>query len=147
MAGRPIAWLSILAIAGACAHEDGPDILASAQPWPEADRLFHSDKLGRFIHIRSDGFGASTIVLSDARQIEGPWSQPAVVYRPPESDRPDAFVYTAKGHPELTGADLVVTYATNTMADFSELVADTSIYYPRFVRLTLSPATLSSPSF
>ena len=76
MAGRPIAWLSILAIAGACAHEDGPDILASAQPWPEADRLFHSDP--RWWRIRPStihgrpadafsGYSFKSIILSDER--------------------------------------------------------------------------------
>lgn len=36
-----------------------------------------------------------------------------------------------KAHPELEGADLVLTYATNTFRS-----PDSTIYYPRFVRLT-----------
>ncbi len=104
---------------------------------PECSLHFDA-ALERWVHVRSDGFGATTIVVSFAPQIEGPWSKPALAFRPPESDRPDAFVYAAKGHPELRGADLVTTYATNTMAGFDALVRDTSIYYPRFVRLTLS---------
>ena len=53
----------------------------------------------------------------------------------PESQLQDAFVYAGKAHPELIGADLVATYAANSF-DFSELVADPSLYYPRFVRVS-----------
>jgi hypothetical protein len=80
--------------------------------------------LDRWILVRSEGFGATTIAVSFARRLEGSWSGPQIVFRPPESDRSNPNVYAAKGHPELTGADLAVTYATKT--------------YPRFVRLTLS---------
>jgi hypothetical protein len=90
---------------------------------PECSLTFDR-RLDRWVHVRSDGFGATTIVVSFAPRIEGPWSKPRFVFRPPESNRPDANVYAAKGHPELTGADLAVTYATKT--------------YPRFVRLTFS---------
>jgi hypothetical protein len=95
----------------------------------------------KWIHVRTDGFGATTIVVSFADRIEGPWSAPRTIFRPPEDDRSDAFVYAAKGHPELTAvdADLVVTYATNTMADFNTLVHDSLIYYPRFVKVRLGP--------
>jgi hypothetical protein len=106
-----------------------------ADAGPECS-LHYDERLHEYVHVRSDGFGATTIVLSVADRPEGLWSTPRVVYRPPESARPDAFVYAAKGHPELLGADLVVTYATNTFADFATLVSDTSLYYPRFVRLT-----------
>lgn len=90
---------------------------------PECSLTFDR-RLDRWVHVRSEGFGATTIVVSFAPKIEGPWSRPRVVFRPPESNRPDANVYAAKGHPELKGADLAVTYATKT--------------YPRFVRLTFS---------
>jgi hypothetical protein len=55
-------------------------------------------------------------------------------YRPPESDRADVFVYAAKSHRQLAGADLVATYASNHF-DFATLVANDSLYYPRFVRI------------
>jgi hypothetical protein len=45
------------------------------------------------------------------------------------------MIYAAKAHPELTGADLVITYATNTF-EFAEQLTDSLPYYPRFVRLT-----------
>ena len=77
-----------------------------------------------------------SVVVDSAAVPEGPWSTPKVVFTPPESARSDAFVYAAKGHPELVGADLVVTHASNSF-EFSKLVADTSIYFPRFVKLTI----------
>jgi len=90
---------------------------------------------GDWVHVRSLGFGATSVGLSTAPRPTGPWSEPRVVYRPPESDAPDAFVYAAKAHPELRGADLVLTYAASSF-DFARLVADRSLYYPRFVRVS-----------
>lgn len=90
---------------------------------PECSLTFDRN-LDRWVLVRSEGFGATTIVVSFARRVEGSWSRPRVAFRPPESNRPNANVYAAKGHPELRGADLVVTYATKT--------------YPRFIRLMFS---------
>jgi len=80
--------------------------------------------LRRWVFVRSKGFGATTIVASFAPKLEGPWSNQRFAFRPPESDEPNPNVYAAKGHTELRGADLVVTYSTNT--------------YPHFVRLRFS---------
>jgi hypothetical protein len=68
-----------------------------------------------------------------ARGWGGPWSEPAVVYSPPEKCRPKVLIYAAKAHPHLTGGGLVLTYASNSL-DFGELFRDQSLYYPRFVR-------------
>jgi len=70
-----------------------------------------------------------------APALTGPWSAPQMVYRPPEYYRPNMMIYAAKAHPELTGGDLILTYATNTFK-FAEQLTDSLIYYPRFVRLT-----------
>ncbi|MFP5210562.1 MAG: hypothetical protein ACLGRW_14865, partial [Acidobacteriota bacterium] len=61
-------------------------------------------------------------------------STPEMLYRPPESNAPQAFVYGAKAHPELHGADLIVTYTAN--GSDQRLATDMSIYFPRFVRVT-----------
>jgi hypothetical protein len=105
--------------------------------------LHWDERRGSFIHIASYGFGASTIGLRTAPALTGPWSSPVVVYRPPESDGPQPFVYAAKAHPELVGpdaADLVITYATNSF-EFSDLFTPQgtrSLYWPRFVLLLLA---------
>jgi len=100
--------------------------------------LHWDERSGSFIHIASYGFGASTIGLRTAPVLTGPWSRPVVVYRPPESDGLQPFVYAAKAHPELAGpdgADLIVTYATNSF-EFGDLFTQEgarSLYWPRVV--------------
>lgn len=121
---------------GWTAADDTRPVTVLADAGTEASLHFDPD-LQRFVYIRSEGFGASTLVAHTARSVEGPWSEATELFVPPESKRADAFVYAGKGHPELLGADLVVTYVANTMADFNVLVNDDSLYYPRFVRVTM----------
>jgi len=91
-----------------------------------------------FLEVNSDGFGATDIVMRRAHTLEGPWSPPEKVYRPPESNAPKAFVYAAKSHAELKGADLVLTYATNSFDD--KVMNDMTLYFPRFVKIDLTKA-------
>ena len=88
-----------------------------------------------YIEVNSQGFGATDIVMRRAEKIEGPWSAPVKIYRPPESDAKDAFVYAGKSHAELAGADLVITYATNGKDE--EVHSGMSLYFPKFVRVNL----------
>jgi hypothetical protein len=81
------------------------------------------------------GFGAADIALRSAPELTGPWSASGVVYRPPEQARPRVLIYAAKAHPQLRGAELVLTYATNS-SEFAEQLSDPLLYYPRFVRLS-----------
>lgn len=95
-----------------------------------------------FIHVASYGFGATEIGLRTAPALTGPWSPPAIVYRPPESNGPRPFVYAAKAHPELVGpehADLVVTYVTNSFecADLLTVQGERTLYWPRFVAVRI----------
>jgi hypothetical protein len=95
-----------------------------------------ADPIGSgYIEVNSQGFGASDIVLRRARSLEGPWSKPEIIYRPPESNAPDPFVYAGKSHPELSGAELVITYAAN--GDDQKVAADMNLYFPRFVKVNL----------
>jgi hypothetical protein len=106
-----------------------------ANAGPESSLHFKGSN-SKWIHVRSEGFGSTTIVVSHADRLEGPWSTPQVMFRPPESNRANILVYAAKGHPELVaGGALAITYASNTLGDFATLVNDTSLYYPRFVKL------------
>jgi hypothetical protein len=92
---------------------------------------------GRYVEVESVGFGATDLAIRTAARPEGPWTPPAKVYRPAESDGADPFVYAGKAHPELVGADIVATYATNGSDE--RLASDMSIYFPRFVRINLLP--------
>ncbi|MGH7689973.1 MAG: DUF4185 domain-containing protein, partial [Gemmatimonadaceae bacterium] len=87
-----------------------------------------------FVVVQTVGFPVAAIAVRAASTLTGPWSAPRLLYRPPEYSQPDAMIYSAKAHPELTGADLVVTYATNTL-QFSDQLTDAQTYYPHFVRL------------
>jgi hypothetical protein len=120
--------------------KDGPAIVLDDAG---SECSIHWDqRTGSFIHVASYGFGASEIGMRTAPAITGPWSTPAFVYRPPESDRPRPFVYAAKAHPELIGPepeDLVVTYATNSFA-FADLLTkqgEQTLYWPRFVTIQI----------
>lgn len=91
-----------------------------------------------FVEVNSAGFGATTIVWRHAQRLEGPWSRPEMLYFPPESRAPDAFVYAAKLHPELRGGDLIITYVANSMGP--RVLSDMNLYFPRFVRVRNFPS-------
>jgi len=88
---------------------------------------------GGFLQVQTEGFLHGTVVLRTAASPAGPWSPPRELLRPPESELPGVLVYAGKAHPELVGAPLVVTYASN--AEEARLLADHDLYYPRFLRL------------
>jgi hypothetical protein len=112
-----------------------------APRWPlfengQSDLSIHIDPVShRFLEVQTQGFGPADVVLRSAPALGGPWPEPRTVYRPPEYFRPNVMIYSAKAHPQLTGADLVLTYSTNTF-QFAEHLTDGAIYYPHFVRLT-----------
>jgi Domain of unknown function (DUF4185) len=97
--------------------------------------VHHDAKLGRYVMVQTEGYGAATLAWRVAQSPEGPWSDPRDIARPPESSEPDAFVYAGKAHPELEGADLVATYVPSSFED--RPVADEQrLYYAHFVRVT-----------
>ncbi len=102
----------------------------------QSELTVHFDTVsGRFIGVQTSGFGPADVMMRAAPDLTGPWSPAKMVYRPPEYYKPDVMIYAAKAHPELTGGDLILTYATNNF-NFGSVVSDSLSYYPRFVRLT-----------
>lgn len=108
-----------------------------------AESSLHWDqRTESFIHIATYGFGAATIGMRTARSLTGPWSDPIEVYRPPESDSPRPFVYSAIAHPELESPspdDLIVTYATNSF-EFEDMFTEYGskhLYWPRVISVNL----------
>ncbi len=89
----------------------------------------------RFVAVSTGAFGDASVIIRSASTPDGNWSSPEDVFETPEGNRDGGFVYSAKGHPELSGADLVVTYCSST--DFTTLLDDQSYYYPRFLKLEL----------
>lgn len=101
----------------------------------QSDLTIHWDEATeQFLAFQTRGFGPADVMIRAAPKLTGPWSEPRLIYRPAVYYRPNVMIYSAKAHPELAGADLVLTYATNTF-EFTEHFSDPQIYYPRFVRL------------
>ncbi|MCA9516299.1 MAG: DUF4185 domain-containing protein [Myxococcales bacterium] len=93
--------------------------------------------LGLWVWVASGGFGAAPLVWRTAPALEGPWSDPVVVFRPPEATRDGAFVYAGKAHPELDpgpGGGLVVTWVPSGLDDLPASL-DGVYYRPRFGRV------------
>jgi hypothetical protein len=87
-----------------------------------------------WIEVQTAGFGAATLDVRTSPSLTGPWGSLSAVYMPPEATRSGILIYAGKSHPELLGASVVATYATNDSA-FATLVADQTLYFPRFVRM------------
>ncbi len=92
--------------------------------------------LKKFVFVYSDGIGGE-IVMRTANAPEGPWSGPIRLYQCPEMRiSPQVFCYAGKGHPELSATNqLLISYAANS-GSLSEVVNDTRLYWPRFIRVT-----------
>jgi hypothetical protein len=91
-------------------------------------------KLDAYVVTETAGFGATTLSVRTAPEPQGPWSERQDVLRPPESFWPEAFVYAGKAHPELEGADLVLTYVPSTFDPVPDRIGD-RLYFPYFARL------------
>jgi serine/threonine protein kinase len=101
----------------------------------QSDLSVHFDNTNKeFVCIQTVGFGPAILAIRKARELTGPWTEPEEIYRPPEMSREKIMIYSGKAHPQLVGANLVLTYCTNTF-DLFEQAQDTTIYYPHFVRL------------
>jgi uncharacterized protein DUF4185 len=92
--------------------------------------------LKKFVFIYSEGIWGS-ILMRTADAPEGPWSSPVKLYQCPDTKfSPHVFCYAAKGHPELSANnELLISYAANSES-FSEVMNDTRLYWPRFIRVT-----------
>jgi hypothetical protein len=98
--------------------------------------VWYDSSTDKFFQVQTIGFGQAQLFFRQVEQITGPWSEPEVVYEPPENNIPDIMIYAGKAHPYLYGADIILTYATN--APESLIVADSCLYYPRFVRVNFN---------
>lgn len=101
----------------------------------QSEMTIHLDKeTQQFLAVHTQGFGKADLVMRTAPGLTGPWSAPHTLYRPPENQESDVMIYAAKAHPQLTGSNLILTYATNSF-DFGEHLTNPLSYYPHFVRL------------
>ncbi len=96
-------------------------------------------RIKQFVQIQTTGFGAANLGWRIAPRPEGPWGQLTGFYSPEEVSIPGVLIYAAKSHPFLTGADLVITYATNHI-DPKRLNDYPALYYPRVLQGSFEPA-------
>lgn len=93
--------------------------------------------LKKYIEIQSIGFGAAPIGFRLASKPYGPWQKLKIIYQFNPRNSKNLLYYAAKAHPELKGAPLIITYASNTLY-FNQLIQNNSLYYPRFLRIRFS---------
>jgi Domain of unknown function (DUF4185) len=92
-----------------------------------------------WVLIQSEPFLGKRIFARTAPKPEGPWSPRRTIYTVPDVAASRAyFTYAAKGHAALSRpGELVVTYLVNSQ-NFADVVRDTTIYHPKFLRVPLS---------
>ena len=96
--------------------------------------VHYEESISKFFYIQTLEFGASNLYYRTSESINGPWSDTIKLFEPPDKKKQNIMIYAGKAHPQLSGSDLVITYATNTF-ELSDLLSDTLICYPRFVKL------------
>ncbi|HSR33083.1 MAG TPA: hypothetical protein VLY63_21165, partial [Anaerolineae bacterium] len=101
--------------------------------------VHYEPSLDRFLEIQSVGFGRADLGYRLADAPTGAWTPMEFFYRPEEYEIPDILIYAAKAHPQLVGADRVLTYATNIVG-YGQLVARDDLYYPRFLKARFEQA-------
>jgi hypothetical protein len=117
-----------------------------APRWPvfengQSELTIHYDTTTRrFLDVQTNAFGAADVVIRSAPALTGPWTAQRLLYRPSEYYQPNIMIYAAKAHPQLSGADLLLTYATNSFR-VQQIIGDSLLYYPRFLRLTRCKTT------
>lgn len=98
--------------------------------------VHYDSVLKKFIQIQSFGFGEGKIGIRMADSLQGKWTEPYMFYTPEYPGVKKPFMYSAKAHPELKGDGLYVTYNVNSF-DFSELVDNETIYFPKFLLIKI----------
>ena len=92
-----------------------------------------------WVLVQSEPLLGKRIFVRTAPRPNGPWSSPRTIYTVPDVAKSRAyFTYAAKGHASLSRpGELLVTYLVNSQ-NFGDLVTDTTIYRPKFLRVPLT---------
>jgi hypothetical protein len=92
-----------------------------------------------WILVQSEPFLGKRIFIRTALKAEGPWSARKTVATVADVQRNNSyFTYAAKGHADISRpGELLITYLVNSQ-EFGDLVRDTRIYRPKFLRFPLS---------
>jgi hypothetical protein len=102
---------------------------------------------GRYLLVTQDTSVAfsNEILAYVGDSPTGPFTDPTLLYQTPETGlfgtygNPNVFTYNAHEHPELRRDNrLIVTYNVNSFS-YDDVLADVSIYRPRFIEVRLEP--------
>lgn len=96
-------------------------------------------KLSEYLLIYTDRGMSPKIQARTAKSPWGKWSAPETIFQCPEMGKDKKiFCYAAKAHPEEeTGDALIISYVANSF-DVGQVIADASLYWPRFVQVPLA---------
>ena len=97
--------------------------------------VHHDPRYEGYLGIQTVGFGPAHVAMRHAPYLTGPWSDATQIHAPKETAIPDVMIYAAKAHPHLIGADLVLTYCTNSFV-YENVLKDNRLYYPRFLKIS-----------
>ncbi len=123
-------WIADVDRAGRICENVATEFSVSFQPLLNRYVLVYTEK------AFSGHSNSSVIRLSP--HLHGPWTDPIPVYRCPEAQRnPRICCYAAKGHPEIASSpeELILTYVANSCDGDLNILADASLYRPRFLRI------------
>lgn len=98
----------------------------------------------KYIAVYTENSVSENIVIREAPEPYGPWSDPVSIYKCPEVRwDADIFCYAAKAHPDLTSApdELIITYVANSN-DFWKMASDARLYRPRFLTVKFTGAPI-----
>lgn len=125
-------------------HDELVDLPPPSAPGGQTEFSVHRDPPSqRRLHLQTAFFPVGPLALRTAPALTGPWSAPVNFFAPPEMKMPREgfYMYSAKAHPELAAdGALAATYCTNHR-NLGTLIDDATLYYPRFVRVKLDPAS------
>jgi len=88
----------------------------------------------KYVLVEGWGWPKQVLNIRSADTLTGPWSERNIIYRPEEGKRLNVYSFNIGAHPSLQGADIIATYNVNHEI-FSQTALDTSVLYPRFVRI------------
>lgn len=88
--------------------------------------------INKFIQLQTFGFGNAQIGYRTAEKLQGPWSDPILLFTPKLKNSTE-FSYSANSHPEFNiGNGIIVTCNVNNN-NFQQLKEDETIYFPKIL--------------
>lgn len=101
-------------------------------------------KFGKgYLALYTENGLSSHVVARYAWKPWGPWTKQDLIYTCPEMGSiPHTFTYAAKAHPSLSsGNEVVFSYVVNS-SEVSDVIRNSTLYWPRFVRARLGVMVL-----